>query len=166
MRHAAAGEPCLEAPGQHLGIANSWAGQGLSLWHEQVTVVGSINSTYSGSGKDSGGARGSVQAAFTSRACSHSFHIKPNFPNKRRLPFLSWLLGSQLSSALGLHLPYSTARSKDLQRLCALGSATEMSSGFLWHGVGSALVASGKMLFAFFLLLYLYHARGPQPVKR
>lgn len=26
----------------------------------------------------------------------------------------------------------------------ALGSATEMSSGFLWHGVDSALVASGK----------------------
>lgn len=94
-------------------------------------------------------------------AHSCSLHVKPDFPIKRCLLFLPWLLGSQLSSNLGLHLPCSTARSKELQGLCALGSATEMSSSFLWQWVDSALVASGKMLFAFFLLLYLYHAWSP-----
>lgn len=82
------------------------------------------------------------QAGFTSQACSRSFHVKPDLPTKRCLLLLPWLLGSQ-SSGLGLHLPYSTARGKDLQGLCALRSATEMSSSFLWHRVDSALVASG-----------------------
>lgn len=83
-------------------------------------------------------------------------HLAPR-SGLRCLPFLPWLLGSQLSLNLGLHLPYCTARSKVVQGLCALGAATERSSSFLWRGVDSVLVPSGRLVFDFFVLFYLCH---------
>lgn len=43
VRHDPAGKPGLEASGQHLHVAGGWSGQGFTPWHEQGTVVCSVN---------------------------------------------------------------------------------------------------------------------------
>lgn len=76
VRHAPAGKPYLKALGQHLCIASSWDGRGLSPWQEQGIVVGSVNpETCPRAGADThslwsseklGWCMGLWQAAFTS----------------------------------------------------------------------------------------------------
>ena len=116
---------------------------------------------------DSGGAQGSMQAAVTSRAHSRSLHFKPGFPSRRCLPFLSWLLGSHLPPDLGLHQPDSTAGSRELRGLCALGPATETSSGVLWQWVILHWRCQEKccLLSSFCYILYLEPPASETPSR-
>lgn len=76
----------------------------------------SLPSPRSGPGGHVDGAWGSVQVPALAQPAAGFSTSNPAFL-MRYLLFLPWLLGSQLSSALGVHLPYSTVKSKDLQGL-------------------------------------------------